>query len=520
MLKLSEQSLEWALKHAERHGDGIFETPFEFEAIRHDWNAVGDYLSGQDVLEWETRSHRVCLVPKQIFAFRIANQLDPLDWLFYTALIYDIGNDLEARRLPVEDGIVYSNRFAPTADGLMFSNSPGWSEFQRNSKERCASGEFEYVVVADIADFFAKLGHHQIDNALRSATAKTNHAVAIGHLLKKWREKISFGIPVGPFVSKLIAEVTIDDIDRTLLAEQLAFTRYVDDFRIFCRSRNDAQIALGILADALWKNHGLTFQQQKTMILPIHEFQRRHLRAERDAELSTLKGQFETLAAELGLDNWYEPIDYEDLEPDQRRMIDELNLEQLLADQLQEEHIDIQMTRFILRRLAQFDSSDVSEVLLKGIDKLYPVFTDVVGYLGSSNEGTRKALGAKVLGLLDDSIVAHLEYHRMNVLALFASEVSWNNAEKLPALFQRFPDAFSQRELTLAMGTAGQGFYFRNRRTTWQELGPWVRRAFIRGASCLPSDERNHWYASIDARLDPIERAITRWSKQSPVGKS
>ena len=39
MLKLRNDSLEWALKHIENYGDtDIFPVPFEYEAIRYLWD--------------------------------------------------------------------------------------------------------------------------------------------------------------------------------------------------------------------------------------------------------------------------------------------------------------------------------------------------------------------------------------------------------------------------------------------------------------------------------------------------
>ena len=139
MLNLSTSSFDWALKQAERLGDTnrIFPMPFEFSAIRHDWRRMVSFqfmvsfLSSKDVLNWEVRPGRECLSPKSARSFRISTQLDPLDWLIYSALVYEIGADLESYRLSQEEGIVFSWRFEPQPDGTMFSRETGYSQFKK-----------------------------------------------------------------------------------------------------------------------------------------------------------------------------------------------------------------------------------------------------------------------------------------------------------------------------------------------------------------------------------------------------
>ena len=178
MLTLLRPSLDWALKQAERFGDtDIFPMPFEFSAIRYDWDRLADFLSSTDILNWAVRPNRECLSPKSAYSFRISTQLDPLDWLIYSALIYEIGEELEAFRLPLEQGIVFSGRFEPQPDGTMFSRHTSYSQFQERTRELASRHNEQYVVVADIADFFPSLYHQRVENALRlAAPKKLNHA--------------------------------------------------------------------------------------------------------------------------------------------------------------------------------------------------------------------------------------------------------------------------------------------------------------------------------------------------------
>ena len=522
MLTLSSSSLDWALKHAESYGDtDIFPLPFEFSAIRYDWDRLSAQLGSDDILRWEVRPHRESLSPKSNLGFRIATQLDPLDCLIYSALVYEIGQDLEAYRLPVDEEIVFSCRFAPRQDGTMLNRDVSYGQFQRKTRELASRSSEQYVVVADIADFFPNLYHHRVENALRlAAPNKGNHVKAIMHLLGGWRAGQSFGLSVGPSASRLIAEVAVHDVDQAMLGERLTFTRYIDDFRIFCRSKKEAYIALATLADILWKNHGLTLSGQKTQILPVEEFERRYFRSGKEAELERLSEVFALISEQLELDTWYEDIEYDDLDDGQKASVDALNLEGLLNEQLDGEEIDVPITRFVLRRLGQLQDPVGATRVLESIDRLYPVFADVVRYLDSLGHLTacdRRLIGREVLSLLDDSIVSHLEYHRMHLLNLFATNSEWGNSGSLTVLLAQFADQFTRRKLILSLGKSGQNHWFRRHKTDWQQFSPWERRAFIRGASSLEVDERRYWYGSIKGRLDTLEQAIASWSQKEPI---
>ena len=522
MLTLSTSSLDWALNHAERFSNtGIFPLPFEFSAIRHDWDDVRPFLKSQDILDWKVRPNRECLSPKSHYGFRIATQLDPLDWLIYTALVYEIGHDIESGRLSKQEQVVFSWRFEPQTNGTMFDPQVGYGTFREKMRDLANRPDTQYVVVTDITDFYPRLGHHRVENALSYvASPKRNHSKAIAQLLTAWRGAQTFGLPVGPNASRLIAEIAINDIDQSLRGERLTFVRYVDDYRIFCKTKKDAHNALATLADVLWKNHGLTLAEQKTAILPVETFKRIYLRTEREAELTHLSESFAEIADQLGLDNWYQEIEYAHLDAEQKASVDALNLEGLLNDQLHRQRIDIPQTSFILRRFEQLQDANVANTILVNIDKLYPVFTDVMSYLDSLSHlsaSDHHEIGKQLLNLMENSVASHLEYHRLHLLNLFATDPAWGNVDTVTALLSQFHDHFTQRKLILALGQSGRNYWFRQHKSDWQNYSLWERRALIRGASSLEADERRHWYNSIQTNLDSLERAVVSWSRQNPI---
>lgn len=520
MLRLQPRSLEWALNHALEYGDtDIFPVPFEFKAIKHDWENIIRWLKDINVLEWTTRPFRRCLTPKNRFGFRISTQLDPIDYLIYTALVYEIGPDIESRRVPAERNNVHSYRFSPDRNGKFFDETKNFGTFTETAKKHVESGEFSHVIIADISDFFAKLYSHRLENALTSATAKINHVKALINIMSQWNEHFSYGIPIGPSASNLLSEIAIDDVDRILLSEGKRYVRYSDDFRIFCTSYRDAHETLALLAHDLFENHGLTLQQTKTKIITVEHFNENYIRGVEHHELDTLSNRFYEIISKIGLNNPYDPIDFEDLASSVQQELVNLNLEELLKEQIESEELDIPITKFILRRLAQLEYNNV-DIILENLDKFYPVFKDVAVYFSMLKElsvENKHYLGERLLDVItSDSIVSHLEFHRQWALSLFIDDTEWNNVDRFVELYNAFEDSFSRRKIILSMGRAKQEHWFRSKKRYLFDFNAWLRRAIIAGGSCLPNDERKHWYQSLEPRLDHLEKAVVKWSKSHP----
>jgi Fe-S cluster biosynthesis and repair protein YggX len=529
LLKLQSSSLDWALKHIENFGDtNIFPVPFEYEAIRYLWDKntrelpdgrnFKEYLRNQDILNWTVRSFKRSLTPKHKYGFRLSTQLDPLDTLIYTALVYEIGVDIEARRVPIEKNVSFSFRFKPNDDGRMFDPEVNYSKFLDycSSKIDLFTGDdsIQYVVVADIADFYPRIYLHPLENALSSCTVKTNHAIAIKKLLNSWNYSISYGIPVGQSASGLLAELTLNDIDEGLLSEGVDFCRYVDDFRIFCKTKKEAYEQLALLATMLFDNHGLTLQQHKTRILSVEQFREDYLKTEESMEIDSLYKKFSDILSGMGIDDPYASISYDMLPEGLQFEIDSMNLETILKEQLEFENIDTRIVGFILKRMAQLKNTDILNLILDNTDKLYSAFKHVFNYLNEVEltEEQKEEVSEKLYKILSESIIGHLEFHRMWLFKTFSNGPGWNTG-KLTTLYNDYYDDFSRREIILALGAANQQSWFRPKKRNAMEFPTWQRRAFIKAAKCLPGDEASHWYRSILTRLDPLELAVVKWSQ-------
>jgi len=378
-------------------------------------------------------------------------------------------------------------------------------------------------VIADIADFFPRLYTHRIENALDSALGIGHmHAKALKDLINHWAGSYSYGIPVGSAGARLIAELAIADVDQILLSEGVRYVRYSDDFRIFASSEADAYRQLTLIARALIENHGLTLQQNKTKIVSVEVFRTAYLRENEKRELETLSERFYQLLEEIGIEDTYGDIDYDSLPDEFREAIDRLNLEGILEEQINEEEPDLSLLKFLLRRIGQLGDTDVVDLIFDNFNKFVPVIRETIECLlrlDALPGGTKAKLGTRLVATYRDegSPAAHLEYSRMYMLRPFAVDGEWNADDQYVKLYNDAVDEFSKRELLLAMGRSRKDFWFRSRKQYLQELPPWLRRAYIYGASCLPAEEYKHWIRGIDGQLDELERAIASWARKSPI---
>lgn len=523
MLKIQESSLDWALAHALTFGDtDVLPLPFEYAAIKHDWDSVRTYLAEQNLLKWNTRPHRMLLSPKAKYGFRVVTQLDPLDFILFAALVKEIGADIESRRIPTSRNVVYSYRFAPTIDSQIFNPTIGYSEFKSASGAFLdAQAEITHVAIADIADFYPRIYHHRLENALQTAVSSSAHVRAVMCMLKGWNETETFGIPVGNAPSRLLAECAISDVDDALLAAGIGYVRFNDDYRIFATSHAEAYRHIAFLADLLFRNHGLTLQSQKTRVVTTETFRSKFLPTLLDREGASLRERFQDLVDRLGFAYPYATITYEDLDEEQQALVDSVNLAELFEEEVTSKlEPDLPMIRFILGRLGSLRDRAVLDFATDNLDSLYPAFPDVIRYIirlrGTLTEQERDAVGARVMALLGTSIVSQLDYHKVWALELFARSREWDHSDECFRLLGTTSEPSIRRQLILAIGRAGHRHWFQSQWRTLFDESHWPRRAVIAGASCMAPDARNHWYRSVEPRLDVLEKAVMRWASRYP----
>ncbi len=173
------QAAELAVQNIVKHGDtDIFPFPFENYAFFDKCSEIVDLVVEYDdhFEEYLARFSPLnvsSLTPVTYSGFRWATQIDPIWNAHFLACALALSKKMEDARAKKADNVVFSYRNqANFAAGDLFDRSYGWVQFMEHSVK--LSTEFEFVVACDISEFYPRLGHHRIENALKQIAGETS----------------------------------------------------------------------------------------------------------------------------------------------------------------------------------------------------------------------------------------------------------------------------------------------------------------------------------------------------------
>lgn len=505
MAFLEEESLDWALKHCQDSSLNFVPVSFEYEEFNNDWVKIKRILRSQNVSNWSARPLRKFIVPKASVGHRIITELDPMDHIIYSAIIYEIGKDIENNRPAKEKMNVFSYRYKPNVNGDLYDPDFHYIKFLEHSQELAQSGDYSYVATTDITDFYHNIYEHRLDNNLRQFTDKNSHVDAIIKLLKQWNEKNSRGIPVGPISSRLLAESLLIDIDNLLLMEGIIYCRWNDDFRIFANSYEEAYSNLYKLSSYLINNHNLTLQTSKTEILPSQDFVDKYIFPEERKQI--LEVREELYDSGIFFDP-YSDTSYEYTEEE----LDEMELSQLcelLTNQANTWEPNFKLMKFLMNRLLIFNETRPILDLIQNLDTLYPIIFEIMHYVIhlDIDHHQKRIIGEELIKIYSNPIIQTLDYVRLWILHYFALNPSMINSNRLVKIYSKETDDI-KREITYIMGIKGEFGWVRSKKGEWNNLSPWLQRAYLKSTNCLPDDEKRSFHDSIRGRMDPIYKCI------------
>ena len=110
---------------------------------------------------------------------------------------------------------MFSYRYHPDPGTERFFSDGAWRAFQEESLER--SRHKSHVLTCDIADFYARVYHHRLDNALRAVDAQSDIPWRLLKLLNAFSNNTSYGLPVGGPAARILAELLLNRVDRLLV---------------------------------------------------------------------------------------------------------------------------------------------------------------------------------------------------------------------------------------------------------------------------------------------------------------
>jgi hypothetical protein len=511
---LDPASLAWALTHVRRYDDtDIFPIPFEYEAVAHDWSSVSAFLLSVDLADYKTHPDRRVMVIKPGGGYRAAMQLDPLDHLLYTAAVYEGAELIEKARVPVDQRIACSYRIRLTPEGAFFPPDSGWKDFHSRSGELAKLEGISHVLNADISDFYNQLGQHRIQNAMELASISVERSKNVESFLNFLTGKQSQGLPVGPLASIVLAEACLIDVDNFLLRQNVPFTRYVDDFRIFCVSRRQAIQLKHALADYLFSVHRLSLESAKSSIVHIERFIKEELsdpeEIEQQARVERVNQLFKDLAEENG-PYWYESLE----EESEEEILNQAQKESFIAlfeECVGRRPLHLGLARYLLRKGLKSRTNVLNNLVFENLEALTPAFRDTVRYLAVTIPKTQAAkLGQEILAFCRESDVGALPFVRMWILELIHRRPDLCSSTEAIALAEESTGELGYRPAALIAAAYKQVDWVRARKETWRNYEPWSRRALIWSASSLPSGERRPFLSMVAEQGDILDAAIAK----------
>ncbi|MEQ8298805.1 MAG: RNA-directed DNA polymerase [Nitratireductor sp.] len=370
-----------AIQNLIKHGDtDIFPLTFEGHSIFDEpekfVNLVCEYDKNfDDYLARFPPSNTNALIPVSYYGFRWATQIDPIWNAHFLSCVIALSKQAEAARIPKDAECVFSYRYEPDKkSGDLFDRDFNWHAFMTKSLQHCDN--FEFVTTCDISEFYPRLGHHRLENALLQIAGETRYPKKIMAFLSNFSNTRSFGLPIGGPASRILSELTINQIDRLLQGKRILFTRFADDFHLFANSREEAYQQTIFLSEKLFENQGLSLQKSKTRIMTSSEFRTTSpVQPPKDVESATEEGKVAAdkhersrrlLSFSLRFDP-YSPTaedDYQKLKQEVRKF----DILTLLKEELSKSRVHIALSRKIISAVHYLEGRTKNDAVLSIVE--------------------------------------------------------------------------------------------------------------------------------------------------------
>jgi group II intron reverse transcriptase/maturase len=165
--------------------------------------------------------------------------------------------------------------FEPTFRGASFGYRPGRSAHMAMRRIWRQLGQAEWIVDADISDFFGSLSHELLVDLVADRVADgrvlslIRSMLTAGALVDGVFESAVAGTPQGGVASPLLSNIYLTVFDEKMAKAGFALTRYADDWVIVCRSQSEAKRALASARAVLEGELGLRLHPEKTRIVHV-----------------------------------------------------------------------------------------------------------------------------------------------------------------------------------------------------------------------------------------------------------
>ena len=511
--RLSASSIKKAIRHLCRYGDtDVFPHLLELAFFRDESVNIIDELLKLDLDSYDPGGAIEVLAPKNRYGFRIVHQLGAVDTVLLLAAVIEIGSYIEAWRPPPEGIEAFSYRFSEEDGESLFLAGRTYKDWLHAQHDHIRGNlKVKHIITTDISDFYARINFHRLENLLDEAAPKQQGAVRyIKKAITTIRMKQSFGLPVGGSASRILAELAISDIDKTLIHDDIVATRFVDDFRIFLHSEQDPYEVLSFLAQHLGVSEGLTLNAYKTNVFSRSEFLSRIEKLITDISPKAESDALESLTAEVYFDDTPDVSDIEKLEA--------LNLLSFLQEEIAKENYDIGRIKVIFRALKITRPTEAIGYILENFSKLTIFAKEVtllMQVLEEKKPGCFDDLTQEIVSVILAPSVSNVEWIRTWLMELFVRGVVPIKARQLRNI-EMLSSVLDKRQLHIIRNRSGRKPFFRANKNKIRQMSPFEQSAFICGAVCLPNDEYKKWLTTLKPIFSgPTGNLFLQWVKRN-----
>lgn len=337
-----------------------------------------------------------CNVPKKGGLIRPGSHLEISDHFYYLYLLSHayqfIFNELKWSQGKKDFAYVLTGNVDQAA--WLQNQFDCWLNYRTRSIELLNEG-FPYVITTDITGYYENIDHSILYSDLRAVGVPDKIALAIKACLKKWAIVQGKGLPQACSASHILAKLYLNSIDIALNDSGINHLRYVDDYRIYCKSKQEAKIALKKLIE-LTRLRGLNLQSAKTKILRSEEARQSIEGIQLIIESISNKIRRDKPAISILIDSPSLsvsddfPVAY-DITTENREVLEETFRAYFIEGS--ESNFDKTLFHYLLSRLSDFKSTFALEYSLSILEQ-HPEETDYILKYAKKIEGKQDAVTA------------------------------------------------------------------------------------------------------------------------------
>lgn len=517
-----KEFFEKALKNIIAFGDtDIFPFPFERLMIKDKFDDSVRILENyhnnlDDAISKSPPRYWVELSQVGYFGFRQATFIEPFWNAYFLALTISLAEKIEKNRIDLEENSVYSYRYQWDEDKNTLFKRTTWIDYKKECIKKSSRSKF--ILQTDISNFYGRINHHRLENALIFTGAEKHIIKKLMKLIGKFSETISHGLPVGGPASRILAELSLNDTDKHLQSKGIKFCRYADDYTFFCDSESEAYKTLIFLSKKL-SNEKLSLQKSKTKIITTNEYINLHPHIDPQIDSNFSNDERKLLQLSIRFDP-YAP-DSEDHYKELKNTIIEIDIINILLKEVNKIKIDQTISKQAINSLSLLskEQQEASIDILLRLENMVlfaPVFTTLMRTIRSIynnvSDETKDKIDNSLINLFkSDNFIIKIN---MNVSYIIQILSLRNSVIKRNLFIELFDDSsidsLIKRQIIIAMANWEEQFWLKDKLGLFNYLSTLERRAIIYSTYFLQEQGR-HWRGHNKASFTNEENFVKEW---------